>query len=97
MSEISEKKDAKCHLAVTDLNKSEMLALIIVKSGTVNLQGCSLSVEIVEKNNLYLSKIPCLYQMPDSTTFITRCLFKGGGPDKADSIGVFNNKGNLIA
>ena len=33
----NEKKDAKCHLAVSDLNKSEMLALIIVKSGTVNL------------------------------------------------------------
>ena len=79
-----------------NVNTQEMLALIVLKSGTINLQGCSLSVETVEKNDAYLYKIPCLYQVPETTAFITRSLFRGGGPDKADSVGIFNNEGNLI-
>ena len=73
-----------------------MKALIILKSGQVNLHGCSLSVEAVRKNNVYKYRIPCIYQHPLTTTFITRCVLRGGGPEKADSCGVFNNMGNSV-
>jgi len=47
----------------------EMLCLIVIKSGTLNLQGCHLSVESIKPNAMQY-KISCIYQMPDTTSFM---------------------------
>lgn len=41
-------------------------------------------------------KAPCIYQMPGTTSFIQRCSFKGGGPSKAQTAGIFNRQGNSV-
>ena len=73
-----------------------MLSLIIVKSGTLNLQGCSFSVDMVRVNSIYTSKIPCIYLMPDTKAFVTRCQFRGGGPEKAGTVGMYSNKADVV-
>ena len=47
----------------------EMLCLVVIKSGTLNLQGCHLSVESIKPTAMQY-KIPCIYQMPDTTSFM---------------------------
>lgn len=83
-------KESMQHPAVQGFNTKDMVALVILKSGTLNMQGCSLSVETVQLNNIYKSKIPCFYQKPDTISFITKCQFRGGGEEKAESVGIYN-------
>ena len=49
------------------------LAIIILKSGTLKLQDCSLSVETIHKNVIYQYKLPCLHIYPNATAYISRC------------------------
>jgi hypothetical protein len=59
-------------------NKEEMVCIILIKSGTLILNGCSLSVEGIKKSTLKY-KAPCIYQMPGTSSLIQRCSFRGGG------------------
>ena len=49
------------------------LALIILKSGTLKMQDCSLSVETIHKNVMYQHKLPCLHIYPKATAYVSRC------------------------
>jgi hypothetical protein len=80
------------HPCMTEFNSEhpeETVCLILLKSGTLNLQGCSLSVESIKPDTLRY-KAPCIYQMPNTTSFIQKCSFRGGGPNKARTAGIFN-------
>jgi hypothetical protein len=80
-------KNHPCIEGFNQENPDEIVCLILIKSGTLILQGCSLSVESI-KNNLKF-KAPCIYQKPDTTSFIQRCSFRGGGMRNAMTAGMF--------
>ena len=73
----------------------DIVCLILIKSGILILNGCSLSVESIKKNTLK-NKAPCIYQMPDTSSFIQRCSFRGGGMNKANTAGIYNRMGNSL-
>lgn len=84
---------ATLHACVSGFNHDsteEPICLIFIKSGTLNLRGCSLSVESL-KPHAHRHKIPCLHQLPDTTSVIQRCAFRGCGEGDAPvTTGVFN-------
>jgi hypothetical protein len=60
------------HPCMTEFNSEhpeETVCLILLKSGNLNLQGCSLSVESIKPDTLRY-KAPCIYQMPNTTSLI---------------------------
>lgn len=74
---------------------SHELCLIHVKSGSLTLNGCSLYLDSTEDGESY-DRFSFIYQMNNTRTFISRCQFKGGGPDKSHSTGIFLLKGSTI-
>lgn len=70
------------------------VCLIVIKSGCLNLQGCSLQMETA--TSLGVKEAPCIYQMPGTTSLIDRCSFKGGGPGKARTAGIYSNEGSAV-
>ena len=88
--------DKEAHGCMTLFNnEQDAVCLILIKSGTLILQGCSLSVESIKKNSLKY-KVPCVYQMADTCSFIQKCSFRGGGLHKADTAGIYNKNGNSL-
>lgn len=76
-------------------NKDDIVCLILIKSGTLILQGCSLSVESIKDNSTKM-KVPCIYHTPDTTSFIQRCSFRGGGLTNALTAGIYSKEGNSV-
>ena len=66
-----------------------------MESGTLNLYGCSLSLEGVKLGTIRY-KAPCIYQMPGCESYIKRCVFRGGGTQKAATSAIFSTMSNLI-
>lgn len=65
--------------------------LIHVKSGTLILQGCSLSIEAPLN-----FRARCIYQEPRTTTILSFCKLRGGGPQKNVTAGVYVENANTI-
>ena len=74
----------------THKNDSEIVQLVYVKSGTLILQGCNLSIESNQ-----LSRARCVYQAQGTSCFISHCSFKGGGNSKPPTAAIDTLRGNL--
>lgn len=72
-------------------DESENIQLVYVKSGTLILSGCHLSVEAPLNR-----RARCIYQRPNTTTQISYCKLRGGGPQKNITVGVYMDNANSI-
>lgn len=71
------------------------LCLIQVLSGTLILEGCFLTIEIVQSLREW-ARISCIYQTPGTSAFITGCSFRGGGPERLPSSGLIIQQANAV-
>ena len=75
---------------------AQIICIVHIKSGTLNLIGCNFSVESVMRDSTLQSKVLCLVQRPGTQSFISHCTFRGGGPEKAATAGIYIHKSNAI-
>ena len=71
------------------------LCLILVKSGTLILEECFVTIE----NQTFTPAIDilsCLVLMPHTTAYVTGCHFRGGGPEKHPSSAIFAHHANAV-
>ena len=66
----------------------DLYCIILVRSGTLKMSGCTLSLDGVFKETH--KKIPCVAAMPESTVNIFDCNFKGDTVNSADTAGLLS-------
>ena len=72
-------------------NDAVYFQLIYIKSGTLILQGCNLSIQSNQN-----CRARCIYQLPNTSSYISHCSFRGGGPSKPPTAGIDNHHGNSV-
>ena len=66
----------------------DLYCIILVRSGTLRMNGCTLSLDGVFKETH--KKVPCVAAMPDARIEIYDCNFKGDTVNDSDTAGLLS-------
>jgi len=66
----------------------EMYCIILVRSGHLNLNGCTLSLDGIFKDTY--RKVPCVVALPESSIALNKCNLKGDTMNESDTTGVLS-------
>lgn len=64
----------------------ELYCLILVRSGSLILNGCTLSLDGLQKETY--RKVPCIVALPHTNVELYRCNFKGDTQNNSDTSGL---------
>jgi hypothetical protein len=76
----------KCMREFFTHKPEEMYCIILVRSGTLKLNGCTLSLDGISRETY--RKVPCVAGLPSSRLEINKCNFKGDTVNDSDCTGI---------
>jgi hypothetical protein len=82
------KANEKCMQEFFTHKPEEMYCIILVRSGHLILNGCTLSVDGIYKDTY--RKVPCVVALPESSIELNKSNFKGDTMNEADTSGVLS-------
>lgn len=74
-------------------DKDNIFCIILLASGTLNMQGCTLSLDGIFKETH--KKVPSVVALPNSYIAISKCNFKGDTTNDAETAGVVASHANV--
>jgi len=87
------KASEKCMKEFFAHKPDDLYCIILVRSGTLRMNGCVLSLDGVFKETH--KKVPCVASMPYSKVEIKDCQFKGDTTNNADTAGLLAINSNV--